>query len=71
MKVHCEYCGHDFSTHDWHSEWGDNTHQHYKTTICERCGRKDCVRVSFLSSGGTRLPRGTSLESMLKKVRQG
>ena len=70
MKEVCSYCSHTFSK-EWNSEWGDNEDQHYKSVVCDNCGKKDCVRVSFYSSGGAHKPRESSLESMLRKVRQG
>ncbi|MBT4539486.1 hypothetical protein HOI26_00615 [Candidatus Woesearchaeota archaeon] len=69
MKKECSYCSNEFSE-EWRSEWGENKEQHYKSIVCSNCGKKDCVRVAFYSSGDTHKPKNSSLESMLRKVRQ-
>jgi hypothetical protein len=48
-NLECLYCTHAPEKKAWFSEW--NKDHHYKTFICENCGRKNFVRASFDGSG--------------------
>lgn len=45
----CRLCGNDLANQPWHSEWDGP--QHYKTNLCNKCGKKTWVKVNFEGSG--------------------
>ncbi len=45
----CLFCNNSLENKPWQSQWELN--QHYKTHICEKCGKKNWVKVDFLGSG--------------------
>ncbi|MBW2970540.1 hypothetical protein KY320_00095 [Candidatus Woesearchaeota archaeon] len=45
----CIYCHCKTKDKKWSSEW--NEEHHYKTFICDRCKRKNHVKVDFHGSG--------------------
>jgi hypothetical protein len=47
--MECLYCTHTSDDKNWYSEW--NKDHHYKSFICEKCGRKNFMPVNFQGSG--------------------
>ena len=45
----CRKCGNDLEDKPWQSNWEGA--QHYKTNTCDRCGKKNWVKVDFEGSG--------------------
>jgi len=45
----CRTCSNDLEDKPWKSEWDIN--HHYKTNICDKCGKKTWLKVDFLGSG--------------------
>lgn len=45
----CRLCGNDLANQPWQSEWDGPCH--YKTNLCNNCGKKTWVKVSFEGSG--------------------
>jgi len=46
---HCRKCGNNLEEKTWKSEW--HAKHHYKSTICDCCGKKTWIKVHFEGSG--------------------
>ena len=69
MKIEQCYCGHQLDSLCCHSEWGDREEQHYKSVVCNECGRKNWIKVGFLGSGHD-VENVVSIDSIVKKVHE-
>ncbi|MFH1682407.1 MAG: hypothetical protein ABIA37_01290 [Candidatus Woesearchaeota archaeon] len=45
----CRKCGNDLEHKPWESQFEAN--QHYKTNTCDKCGKKNWIKVEFDGSG--------------------
>ena len=45
----CSKCNEDLKDQPWYSQL--EADEHYKTTSCGNCGKKNWVKVDFLGSG--------------------
>ena len=45
----CSKCNTDLKNQHWHSQF--EAQEHYKSTTCNGCGKKNWVKVDFLGSG--------------------
>jgi hypothetical protein len=71
MKIGaCDYCSNNFEK-SLDSEWGDRDEQHYKSTSCDNCGKKNWLKVDFQGSGHDDSIEEDSIDSVVRKVREG
>ena len=70
LQNKCIYCQTELNKNNWVSQWGGHAHHHYKIIPCDKCTRKNWVRLEVPGSGHDfTLKRDFSpLESAVRKV---
>ena len=72
-EMRCSYCSHEVDGKQWDSEWHECHERHYKSIVCENCGKKDWMKANFNGSGHDCVvdKLDNDLESTLRKVSEG
>lgn len=67
----CGYCREALDIQKMESIWDEREQHHYKSLSCTHCGKKTWMRTCVPGSGHEHYIKEDSIESIVKKVREG